>query len=116
MNRIEIRILTRGQRVRRRALNSPLRQGTAETLDYYVDFQPWGASDALPASVPIVLILDEDDNDVTSTLCSNAAIVSNYEVQFQLTSVGAGRRYRVFIKATVDSLVGECWTFLDGEI
>lgn len=117
MNRIEIRILTRGARVRRRALNSPLRQGSAETLDYFVDFRPWGASIALPASTPVIKITDEDDVDVTATLCSGGgAIVSSYEVQFAITAVGASKRYRIFVKATVDSLIGECWTFLDGEL
>ena len=117
MNRIEIQILTRGERVRRRALNSPLKQGSAETLEYYVDFQPWGASASLPASTPVILILDEDDNDVTSTLCaSGGAIVTDYELEFTITAVSADKRYRVFVKATVNSLIGECWTFLDGEL
>ena len=116
MNRIEIRLLSRGQRVRRRALNSPLRQGSAETLTYYVDFRPWGATEALPASTPVITILDEDDNDVTSTLnAGGGSIISNYEVQFDLTAVSAGKRYRVFVKATVDSDIAEAWTFLDGE-
>ena len=117
MNRVEIRLLTRGERVRRRALNSPLTQGSVETIKFFVDFQPWGASDSLPASSPVVLILDEDDTDVTSTLCSGGgAVVSDYEVEFTVTAVSAGKRYRVFVKATVDSLVGQCWTFLDGEV
>ena len=117
MNRIEIVILTRGDRVRRRALNSPLRQGAAETLKYFVDFQPWGASDSNVASTPVIVILDEDDTVVTSTLCSGGgAIVSDYEVEFTITAVSPDKRYRVYIKATVDSLVGECWTYLDGEL
>ena len=117
MNRIEIKLLTRGKRVRRRALNSPLRQGSAETLKYFVDFQPWGASVALPASTPVILILDEDDNDVTSTLnAGGGAVVSSYEVEFTITAVSPDKRYRVFMKATVDSLIAECWTFLDGEL
>ena len=117
MNRVEILLLTRGERVRRRALNSPLSQGSVETIKYFVDFQPWGASESLPASSPVVLILDEDDVDITATLCSGGgAVVSDYEVEFTITSVGAGKRYRVFVKATVDSLIGQCWTFLDGEL
>ena len=117
MNRVEIRLLTRGERVRRRALNSPLAQGSVETVKYFVDFQPWGASDSLPASSPVVLILDEDDTDVTSTLCSGGgAVVSDYDVEFTVTAVGAGKRYRVFVKATINTLIGQCWTFLDGEL
>lgn len=117
MNRVEIKLLTRGERVRRRALNSPLGQGSVETIKYFVDFQPWGASDSLPASSPVVLILDNNDVDVTATLCSGGGtVVSNYEVEFTCTGLTAGDRYRVFVKATVNSLIGQCWTFLDGEL
>lgn len=117
MNRVEIKLLTRGQRVRRRALNSPLRQGSAETIKYFVDFQPWGASASLPASSPVVLITDEDSTDVTSALCaSGGAVVSDYEIEFTITAVNPDKRYRVFVKGTVNSLVAECWTFLDGEL
>lgn len=98
-------------------MNSPLKHGSAETIKYFVDFQPWGASDALPCSSPVVTILDEDDTDVTSTLCSGGgSVVSNYEVEFTITSVSAQKRYRCFVKATINSLIGECWTFIDGEL
>ena len=117
MNRVEIKLLTRGERVRRRALNSPLAQGSVETVKYFVDLQPWGASESLPASSPVVLILDNNDVDVTATLCSGGgAVVSDYEVEFTVTAVTAGDRYRVFVKATINSLIGQCWTFLDGEL
>ena len=117
MNRVEIRLLERGERTRRRALNSPLGHGSSETVKYFVDFQPWGASDSLPVSSPVIKILDQDDEDVTSTLCvGGGTVVSDYEVEFTITSISAGDRYRVFVKGTIDSLVGECWTFLDGEL
>ena len=117
MNRVEIKILERGERIRRRALNSPLSQGSAETMKFFVDFQPWGATASLPCSSPVVTILDEDDGDVTATLCSGGgAVVSDYEVEFTVTAVGAGKRYRIFVKSTINSLIGECWTFLDGEV
>ena len=117
MNRVEIKLLERGERVRRRALNSPLAQGSAETVKYFVDFQPWGASDSLPVSSPAVKILDQDDGDVTATLCSaGGAVVSDYEVEFTITAVTAGDKYRVFVKGTVDSLIEECWTFVEGEL
>ena len=117
MNRVEIKLLTRGERTRRRALNSPLGQGSRETQKYFVDLQPWGASDSEVITSPVILILDQDDNDVTATLCSGGgAVVSDYEIEFTITAVTAGDRYRVFIKGTVDSLIGECWTFLDGEV
>jgi hypothetical protein len=117
MNRVEIIILERGERVRRRALNSPLHHGSGETVKYFVDFQPWGASASLPCSSPVITILDNDDTDVTSTLCAaGGAVVSDYEVEFTITAVSAAVKYRVFIKSTIDSLVGECWTFLIGEL
>lgn len=117
MNRVQIKLLERGERTRRRALNSPLKQGSGETVKYYVDFQPWGASESLPCSSPVVTILDEDDTDVTSTLCAGGgSVVSNYEVEFTVTSVSAQKRYRCFVKCTINSLIGECWTFIDGEL
>lgn len=117
MNRVLIKLLERDERVRRRALNSPLSQGSGETIKYYVDFQPWGASNSLPCTTPVVKILDEDDVDVTSTLCaSGGAVVNDYEVEFTVTAVSAQKRYRCFVKTTINSLVGECWTFIDGEL
>lgn len=117
MNRVEIKLLERGERTRRRALNSPLRHGSSETLKYFVDFQPWGATIALPCATPVVKILDEDDTDVTSTLCSGGgAVVSDYEVEFTITAVTAQKAYRVFVKTTINSLIGECWTKLIGEL
>jgi hypothetical protein len=117
MNRVEILLLERGERTRRRALNSPLVHGASETVKYFVDFQPWGASVALPCSSPVIKILDEDDTDVTSTLCAGGgSVVSDYEVEFTITSVSAQKAYRVFVKATINSLIGECWTFVHGEL
>jgi hypothetical protein len=50
-------------------------------------------------------------------LCSGGgSVVSSYEVEFTITSVSAQKRYRCFIKTTINSLVGECWTFIDGEL
>jgi hypothetical protein len=117
MNRVEIILLERGERTRRRALNSPLKQGSSETVKYFVNFEPWGASDSLPCSSPVITVLDEDDTDVTATLCSGGgSVVDNYEVEFTVTSVAAQKKYRVFVKATINSLIGECWTYLDGEL
>ena len=117
MNRVEIELLERGVRTRRRATNSPLEQGSAETVKYFVDFRPWGASDNLLVSSPVVTILDQDDTVVTGTLCDGGgAVVSNYEIEFTVTAITAGDRYRVFVKGTINSLIGECWTFLDGAL
>ena len=117
MNRVEIKLLERGVRTRRRALNSPLKQGQSETVSYFVDFTPWGASQSLPVSTPVVLVLDQDLTDVTATVFSadDAAIIDNVEVQFTLSAFTIGDKYRVFIKGTIDSLIGECWTYIDGE-
>jgi hypothetical protein len=117
MNRVEIKLLERGERTRRRALNSPLGHGSGETVKYFVDFRPWGASTTYPCSSPVITILDENDDDVTATLCAGGgSVVSSYEVEFTVTSVSAQKRYRCFVKATINSLVGECWTYIDGEL
>ena len=117
MNRVEIKLLERGERTRRLAMNSPLKQGSSETAKYFVDFQPWGATVSLPCSSPVITILDEDDTDVTSTLCSGGgAVVSDYEVEFTITAITAQKAYRVFVKSTINSLIGECWTKLIGEL
>jgi hypothetical protein len=117
MNRVEISLLTRGKQARRRALNSPLKQGINETVKYYVDFTPWGASAALPVSTPIITVLDQDDTDVTSTIFSadDATVVSSVEVEFTLSALVINNRYRVFVKGTINSLVGECYTVLTAE-
>lgn len=117
MNRVEIVLLERGERTRRLALNSPLKQGSNETVKYFVDFQPWGASASLPCSSPVITVLDEDDNDVTATVCAGGgSVVTDYEVEFSITSLSAQKAYRVFIRATINSLIGECWTKLFGEL
>ena len=198
MNRVEIKLLERGVRSRRRALNSPLRQGVDELVQYFVDFTPWGASVSLPVSVPVVTVLNQDDEDVThggqvatiavtdggtayevndiltitdsgssgdatiKVLTINGGIiltaelvdvgydytagvkattghttdatftitvaatklvvratvevVSSVEIQFNLTNFELKNRYRVYIKGTINSLVGECWTYIDGEL
>ena len=117
MNRVEIKLLVRGERTRRLAMNSPLKQGASETVKYFVDFQPWGASVSLPCSSPVVKILDEDDLDVTATLCSGGgAVVSDYEIEFTITAIAAQKAYRVYVKSTINSLIGECWTKLVGEL
>jgi hypothetical protein len=115
MNRVEIQLLERGERTRRRALNSPLEQGSGETVKYFVDFAPWGAGATYPVSSGTVTILDQDNTDVTATLSAGGASeVGDTEVEFTITAVTAGDRYRVFVKGTINSLIGECWTYLDG--
>ena len=198
MNRVEIRVAERGTRTRRRALNSPLRQGVAETVRYFVNLTPWGASVSYPVSTPVITILDQDSEDVThggqvvtavitdggtsyevndiltitdsgssgdatvKVLTVNAgviltielvdvgydytagvknttghtadatvtitvadakiqvratgSIVSSVEIQFDLANFVSGNRYRVYIKGTINSLVGECWLYIDGEL
>jgi hypothetical protein len=199
MNRVEIKLLERGDFSRRRALNSPLKQGASETVQYYVDFTPWGASDTYPVSLPVLKVLNQDNSDVThdglvltavvadggtnyevgdiltitdtgssgdATLTvltvdsgviltaaittagfdytagvkattghtedatftitvsssdqlvdrNSISVVGDVEVQFTLSNFVAGDRYRVFIKGTINSLVGECWSYIDGEL
>lgn len=116
MNRTEIQLLDRGGQVRRQAINSPLKQGTNEDLLHFVDLEPWGASDSLVPSVPVILVLDQDDVDVTATVAPDAAtIVNDTEVQWRVKSTVVGDRYRVYVKATIDTRIGECWYYLDGE-
>lgn len=118
MNRVEIKLEERGEYTRRRALNSPLKQGSSETVKYFANFDVWGASESLPVSTPVITVLDQDNQDVTTTIFSadDATVVSSTEVEFTLSSMTAGDRYRVFIKGTINSLVGEAWTFIDGEL
>ena len=204
MNRVEIVLLTRETVSRRRALNSPLRQGSAELVQYFADFTPWGATSSLPVTSPVLKVLDQDGVDVTygghvtqvsvnaagsgysvddvltlvesgssgdctakvltvggsgevetfysstpttpgynytvgskettggggsgctiliSTVTdaelvvkASAVVANDTQIQFNLTNVVAGDRYRVFIKGTVNSLIEECWLYLDGEL
>ena len=116
MDRVKVKLRSRTEQTARQALNSPLKQGSSETVTYYVDFQDWGATDALPVTSPVITILNNNDTDVTSTLCAGGgSVVSNTEVQFNITAVTAGDRYRVFVKGTSNSRIQECWFFLDGE-
>ena len=65
-----------------------------------------------------------DDATVTITVSADdkivvrnsISIVSNVEVQFTLNNFVVDDRYRVFIKGTINSLVGECWTYIDGKL
>ena len=201
MNRIEIQLLSRGVVSRRRALNSPLRQGSAELVQYYADFTPWGASTSYPMTAPVLKVLDQDGTDVTygghvsvvtaapvdggtgysvddiltlteagssgdatvtvltvsagviltveltdvgynyttgtkattggnndATIAittvtdaelvvkASVSVVNSIELQFNLTNVVAGDRFRVFMKGTVNSLVEEAWIYIDGEL
>lgn len=199
MNRVKIDIMERGDRSRRQAKNSPLKQGVSEIVKYYVDFSVWGAAEATPVSLPAVKILNQDGEDVShdglvvtavvadggtsyvvgdvltitdagssgdatlTVLTVNAgviltvaittagfdytagvkattghtedatftitvsddsnlvtrdsiAVVSYVEVEFVLTNFVLSNRYRVFVKGTIDSEIGECWTYIDGEL
>lgn len=199
MNRVKIDIMERGERSRRQAKNSPLKQGVNEIVKYYVDFSVWGAAEATPVSLPVIKILDQDGADVTHdgavltavvadggtlyevgdvltvtdsgssgtatltvltvdtgviltaavttagfdytagvkattghtedatftiTVSSSAqlvvrdtiAVVSSVEVEFSLANFVLSNRYRVFVQGTIDSLIGECWVAIDGEL
>jgi hypothetical protein len=117
MNRVQIKLRERIEQSARRATNSPLKQGSSETVTYYVDFSEWGASATYAVTSPVVTILDSNDDDVTSTLSAGGgSVVSDVEVQFDITSVTAGERYRVFVKGTSNSRIQECWCYIDGEL
>lgn len=116
MDRVEVKLVPRAKRTSRQATNSPLKQGSSETVTYYVDLATWGASAAEAVTSPVITILDQDDGDVTATLCAGGgAVVGDTEIQFDLTAVSAGDRYRVYIKGTSNSRIMECWTWVDGE-
>ena len=199
MNRVEIVLAERGDSSRREALNSPLKQGAEELIQYFADFTPWGPSISYPVSSPVIKILDQDDIDVTHgnkvatavfdaggtgysvndvltlteagssgdatvTVTAETAgvidsvtltdlgydytagskattgagnddatvtitvtdaqiqvkgsvtVVSSIEIQFNLTNFIVGDRYRVYIIGTINSLIGEAWTKIDGEL
>lgn len=120
MNRVEIKLLERTKVSRRRALNSPLKQGTEETVQYFADFAPWGANVSFAVISPVVTVLNQDDIDVTEGAYdvwqAASTSVVNTEIQFTLENFIAGDRYRVFIKCTIRGHVQECWTYIDGEL
>ena len=69
MNRVQLKLLDRGTdgEVKREALNSPIQQGTGETIKYYVDFSGWGASSSVPIepttpAPDVTVLLDKDDS------------------------------------------------------
>lgn len=116
MDRVQVKLRSRAEQSARQATNSPLKQGSSETVTYYADFAEWGATTGNPVTSPVITILDNEDTDVTSTLCAGGgSVVASTEVQFDITSVTAGDRYRVFIKGTSNSRVQEAWFYLDGE-
>jgi hypothetical protein len=94
MNRVEILLLERGERSRRLALNSPLSQGTGETVKYFANFDVWGASDSYPISSPVIKVLDEKNEDVTYGNHVATAVVNaggaGYAVDDVLTITDAG--------------------------
>lgn len=120
MNRVQLKLLDRGSdgEVQREATNSPLSQGTAETIKYYVDFTGWGASsDNNPGTLVVTVLLDKDDSDVTSTIfaADDAAVVSDVEVEFTLTAFSRYKTYRVYVKATIGSEIGEMFCVIRGK-
>jgi hypothetical protein len=117
MDRVKVKLRSRQEQTIRKAANSPLKQGSNETVTYYVDFAEWGASVDNIVSSPVVTILDDDDTDVTSTLCAaGGSVVASVEVEFTITEVVVGAYYRVFVRGTSNSRIEECWFHLQGEL
>ena len=123
MNRVQLKLLDRGTdgEVKREALNSPLQQGVNETIKYYVDFSGWGASSdvAIEPTTPapvVTVLLDKDDSDVTSTIfvADDAAVVSDVELEFTLSAFSRYKTYRVYVKVTIGSEIGEMFAYIRG--
>lgn len=114
--RVELILRNRDVASGREVANSPQTQGINETVVFFADFSTWGATDSSPCTSPVITCLDEDDTDVTSTLCTGGGtVVANVQVQFTITGVTAGKHYRIFVKATIDSSIFETMLRLDGE-
>ncbi len=70
--------------------------------------------------------LGGSNNDCTITISTvtdaelvvkaSATVANDTQIQFNLTNVIAGDRFRVFIKGTVNSLIEEAWVYIDGEL
>jgi hypothetical protein len=119
MNRVKLLLTPRGEDgiSRREATNSPLAQGTAETIKYYVDFTDWGASSSAPCTTPVVtVLLSKDDTDKTSTIHSadDATVVSDVEVEFTLSAFGRYQAYMVYVKTTIGSEIVEAFCQMEG--
>lgn len=119
MNRVKLILEPRGEDgvVKREVLNSPLEQGTGETVKYYVDFADWGASESNPCTSPTVtVLLNRDESDVTTTIhaADDATVVSNTEVEFTLAAFSRYKTYTVYVKATSNSLIEECYVQIRG--
>jgi hypothetical protein len=118
MNRVKLILEPRGEdgQVRREALNSPIQQGTQETIKYYFDFSGWGASSSNPCTTPVVTVLGRYDSDDTATIFSadDATVVSNVEVEFTLSAFSRYKWYRVYVKTTIGSEIGEAFCQMEG--
>ena len=87
-------------------------------MKYYVDFSGWGASSTYPVSTPVVIVLlNKDGSDVTATIFSadDAGVASNVEVEFTLSAFANYKSYRIFVKGTINSLIGEMYCDIQGE-
>ncbi len=68
----------------------------------------------------------EGNNDATITIATvtdaelivkaSVTVVGDTQIQFDATNFVTGDRYRFYIKGTVDSLIGEAWIYVDGEL
>ena len=88
-------------------------QGTAEAIPYQENTNPWGGS---PTNVAVTVIDQSNDTDVTSTGMSGTASVSgNWITLPTLSSLTAGRSYRVNVKFTTSkgTLVGHAFVDAD---
>ena len=121
MNRVQLKLEPRGTGgvVKREALNSPLQQGTGETVKYYMDFSGWGASSdtAICASDPapdVTVLLAKDDTDLTSTIhtADDATVVSSVELEFTLTAMVRHKSYIVYVKIGIGDEVAEAFAVI----
>ena len=102
--------------LQREILESPIVQGANETKQYYIDFVTWGASDAAPVTTPDVTVYDQDDVDVTTTVCSaGGSVVSDTLVYFILTALVAGNEYKVLVEGVYSSQTYETYFTVEGE-
>lgn len=90
----------------RRVIESPLRQGADEQIQYKLTTTPWGSD---PTSVSVVVF--ESGEDVTSTVMPTGTpqVEGDVITLPVLKSLEAGKDYRVEVKFTAGGSVWEAY-------
>ena len=100
----------------RAVLETPLRQGEQESIVYELSTTPWGSS---PGSVVVTAyeITEGAYTDVSATVLDpgGASVVGDKISLPALSSLTAGKLYRVEVKFTCGSNTFECYVEIEAE-